>query len=165
MKELIEKLSSYNLLNYLLPGALFAVLCERITSYQIVQSDIVIALFLYYFIGMVISRIGSLFLEPVTKWTKFVKFAEYGDFVAVAAKDGKLNTLSEANNTYRTLCSLFVTLMLVKLYEVLARKVGISQTATPYILFVLLFLLFAFAYRKQTRYIVRRVGKGKNEHC
>lgn len=165
MKELIEKLSSYNLLNYLLPGALFAVFAEGITSYKIVQSNVVIALFLYYFIGMVISRIGSLCFEPLAKLTKFVKFAEYSDFVTVAAKDEKLNTLSEANNTYRTLCSLFVTLGLVKLYELLAPKIGISSTATPYILLVFLFLLFAFAYRKQTRYIVRRIETGQNEHC
>ena len=124
MKELVEKLSSYNLLNYLLPGALFAVFAERITSYKVIQTDVVVALFLYYFVGMVISRIGSLCVEPFLKLTGFVKFSEYSDFVTVAARDPKLDTLSEANNTYRTLCSLFLALGIVKLYEGLSLKVG-----------------------------------------
>lgn len=165
MKELIEKISSYNLLNYLLPGALFAVFIERVTPYKIVQTDVVTALFLYYFIGMVISRIGSLLFEPVTKKIKLVKFADYNEFVAAAAKDAILNTLSESNNMYRTLCSLFLTLGMVKLYELIASKAGFTTTTTSWILFICLFLLFTFAYRKQTNYIAKRVEANKNEHC
>lgn len=165
MKELIEKISSYNLLNYLLPGALFAVFIERVTPYEIVQTDVVTALFLYYFIGMVVSRIGSLLFEPVTKKIKLVKFADYNEFVAASAKDATLNTLSEANNMYRTLCSLFITLGIVKLYELIASKAGISTVATWWILFICLFFLLTFAYRKQTNYIAKRVEASKNVHC
>lgn len=165
MKELIEKLTSYNIFNYLLPGALFAVFVERVTPYKVVQSDVVIGLFLYYFIGMVISRFGSLLFEPLTKLTKFVTFAEYKDFVTVSTKDDKLNTLSEANNAYRTMCSLFASLIGVKLYHLAATKMGIPQTATIYIVVVGLFFLFAFSYRKQTNYIVKRIEAHKDDHC
>ncbi len=163
MKELIEKISSYNLFNYLLPGALFAVFVERVTSYRIVHDDIVTALFLYYFIGMVISRIGSLFFEPIAKIIGFAKFADYKKYVEASTKDEQLMTLSEANNTYRTLCSLFLTLGIVKLYELISSKAGISATGTSCILFACLFILFAFAYRKQTNYITQRIGVNNSE--
>jgi hypothetical protein len=67
MKDLIEKLSSYNLFNYLFPGVIFAVISEKMTSYSFLQDDIIVGVFVYYFIGLVVSRFGSLFLEPVLK--------------------------------------------------------------------------------------------------
>src|SRR5258708_39583652 len=67
MKELLDRLASYNLFNYLLPGVVFVVLAEQVTSYSFIQDDIVIGGFVYSFMGMVISRVGSLFLEPLFK--------------------------------------------------------------------------------------------------
>ena len=117
MKELLDKLSSYNIFNYLLPGTLFALVAERITDIRIIQSDIVIGLFLYYFIGLVISRVGSLVLEPLMRRVSFVKYAPYKDFVSVSARDPKLEILSETNNMYRTLCALFFTLVVLTILE------------------------------------------------
>ncbi len=161
MKEFFEKISSYNLFNYLLPGILFAAFAERVTAYKIIQSDIVVGLFLYYFIGLVISRIGSIVLEPLMRKSRFVTFAPYRDYVTVAAKDAKLETLSEANNMYRTLCALFVSLGMLKLFEFIADWAGLSAQIARFILLGLLFVLFAAAYRKQTRYIRERIEAGK----
>ena len=161
MKELIDKISSYNLFNYLLPGCLFAVFVEQFTSFSIAQPDIIIAFFLYYFIGLVVSRIGSLLLAPIAKRTKFVKYAEYADFVNASTTDDKLDTLSEANNTYRTLCTLFLTLAATKMYESLSIKAKLSQEMTTYSLCFALFLLFAFAYRKQVDFITKRIEARK----
>ena len=60
MDGLLDKISSYNIFNYLLPGSLFAVIADAVTDYRLIQEDIVVGLFLYYFIGLVVSRIGSL---------------------------------------------------------------------------------------------------------
>ena len=87
MKDILSKISSYNLFNYLLPGIVFSVLAERITTYKIIQTDIIVGLFLYYFCGLVISRIGSLIIEPAMKRVSFIKFAPYKDYVRVSAKD------------------------------------------------------------------------------
>ena len=117
MKELLDKLSSYNIFNYLLPGILFAALATRFTSYQLLQSDIVIGVFIYYFVGMVVSRFGSLVLEPLLKQWSFIKFAPYEDFVVASQADSKIDILSEQNNMYRTLCSLFLLLGLLKVFK------------------------------------------------
>jgi hypothetical protein len=63
MINLLDKLSSYNLFNYLLPGIVFVILSSDFTRYSFVQQDIVLGLFLYYFIGLAISRFGSLIIE------------------------------------------------------------------------------------------------------
>jgi hypothetical protein len=113
--------------------------------------------FLYYFIGMVISRAGSLVFAPLLKKTGFVVYTEYKDFVAASKEDEKLDILSEANNTYRTFCSLFLIVGSVKLYETLARRASIPEDTSEWVLFLVLFLLFAFAYRKQTKFITQRI--------
>src|SRR5215467_1053056 len=108
MKDLLDKISSYNLFNYLLPGVLFAALAETWTSYRFLQSNLVVGVFVYYFFGLVISRVGSLIIEPSLRKVSFVKFASYDDFVAASQKDPKIDVLSEVNDMYRTFCSLFV---------------------------------------------------------
>ena len=64
MKDLLEKLSSYNIFNYLFPGVLFAAMGSHLTSYSLLIDDTVIGVFVYYFYGLVVSRVGSLVLEP-----------------------------------------------------------------------------------------------------
>ena len=164
MKDLLDKISSYNLFNYLLPGVLFAVLADGLTSYTFIQSDIVVGIFLYYFIGLVISRVGSLAIEPILKKTSFIKFADYKDFVLASREDPILEVLSEVNNMYRTLCSLFLLLAALKAYELLAERYPLLASSSPYILVGSLFALFIFSYRKQTQYITKRILSRKNEH-
>lgn len=157
MKDFMDKLSSYNLFNYLLPGVLFGVFAERLTSHHIIQDDVIITLFMCYFIGMCVSRIGSLIIEPILKATSFLRFAPYHEFVKASQKDAKLEILSEANNTYRTLLSLFVSLLLLMLFDGAMRLLKVPQHASTMILCVLLALLFAWSYRKQTAYITNRI--------
>jgi len=157
MNELLSKLSSYNLFNYLLPGIVFTVLAGEIIHYPLLQRDILTAAFLYYFVGLVVSRFGSLIIEPLLKAISFVKFADYKDFVAMSQKDAKLDVLSEVNNTYRTLASLFSLLLLLKLYVKLEGNFPSLHGWGPTILAVLLLVLFLFSYRKQTSYITKRI--------
>jgi hypothetical protein len=157
MPDLLDKISSYNLFNYLLPGVLFAVTASKLTHYSFLGYEIAVAAFLYYFIGLVISRFGSLIVEPSLKACGFVRFAPYKAFVSASKKDPKIEILSEANNTFRTLCSLFVVLLLLKFYELLGSHWKFLEDFRLVILVVLLLLMFAFAYRKQTKYVAQRI--------
>ncbi len=157
MKEFIDRLSAYNIFNYLFPGAIFAGLGDNFTSYSLIQENILIGLFLYYFIGLIISRIGSLTLEPLLKWIKFVKFASYEDYVKASKLDPKIEIFSEQNNMYRSLCMLPIALILLKIYD-LAWGSGLpNNAAIIFIIFVGLLALFLYSYRKQTKYVVKRV--------
>ena len=158
MKDLLEKLSSYNIFNYLLPGVVFVVIAEKLTSFKFIQNDIIIGVFLYYFIGLVISRIGSLFIEPILKKIKFITFAPYSEFVNASKKDDKVDTLSEVNNMYRTFCSLFLVLIVFKCYDLVLKKYPILSRWSSVVITLGLFLLFLFAYRKQAEYITKRIN-------
>lgn len=157
MKELLDKISSYNLFNYLLPGIIFAVLASDITHYPIVQRDIFTAPFMCYFVGLVVSRFGSLVIGPLLKRLSFVRFAPYSDFVVASQKDTQLQVLSEANNTYRTLCSLFTLLLLLKLYMRVEGRLPFLKEWHATTLVVLLLVMFLFSYRKQTSFITKRI--------
>ena len=159
MDGLLDKISSYNIFNYLLPGSLFAVIADAVTDYRFIQEDIIVGLFLYYFIGLVVSRIGSLVIEPVLKAVRFVTFIDYGKFVEASKADSKIDVLSETNNMYRTLCALFLLLLLVVLFDRFAPLLPWLVDGAPYIAGVALLIMFLFAYRKQTAYIVGRVNK------
>lgn len=161
MNDLLAKLSSYNLFNYLLPGVIFALLARDLIHYPVAPQSIITGAFLCYFLGLVISRFGSLIIEPILKHTKLVRFADYKDFVAASKKDDHLALLSEVNNTYRTLCALFCLLLLLKLYMGIEAKFSILQNWDTTILLVLLLAMFLFSYRKQTFYITKRVAANK----
>jgi len=163
MENLLEKISSYNIFNYLLPGTLFAFLLPLVTTYNIDQKNLLLAAFAYYFIGMVISRIGSLFVEPLLRKIGFLKFSDYGDFVRASAGDEKLETLSEVNNTYRTICALILCLLVVWAYGGAEQRWPMLLPLTPYLLGGFIFLLFLFSYRKQTSYITKRVNAHKRK--
>lgn len=159
MKEILDKLSSYNLFNYLFPGILFAIFAEEITHYSFIQPDLIIGAFLYYFIGLVVSRFGSLVIEPFFKKVGLLKFADYEEFITAAKKDSKIEVLSEANNMYRTLSSVFISLLILKIYELIEAKVQILSVWSLYILVVLLLVIFICSYKKQTKYIFKRITK------
>lgn len=157
MKDLIDKLSSYNIFNYLLPGTLFVGLSKYVTGYDLVQDNMVVGIFIYYFLGMVISRIGSLVIEPILKKTRFLKFADYADYIAAAKKDEKIDLLSEANNTYRTITAMILLLLLLKLYRYLEITWALSSQTTIYLMTGILACIFLFSHRKQTSFIKRRI--------
>jgi hypothetical protein len=161
MKEIIEKLSSYNIFNYLLPGIVFSILTSKFTSTNLIFDNLVIGVFLYYFIGLVISRVGSVIIEPLLKWIKFLKFADYKDFVSVSKTDNKLEILSEANNMYRTFVSMFSILFLIIGFQRLSEYYIILKNIQDLIVLAVLFVLFLFSYRKQTNYITKRIKASK----
>lgn len=157
MKELLDKLSSYNLFNYLLPGVIFAALVDRFTSFHAIQDSIAVGVFVYYFIGSVISRVGSLFIEPLLKRTKFVTFAAYSDFVAAAKEDPKIEILSEQNNMYRTICAMLLLFGAVIAIDKFGKQCIWLEEWSGYLMLTALFALYLFSYRKQCNYITNRV--------
>ena len=114
-------------------------------------------LFVYYFIGSVISRVGSLFIEPLLKRTKFVTFAPYSDFVAAAKEDPKIEILSEQNNMYRTICAMLLLFGAVIAIDKFGKQCIWLEEWSGYLMLTALFTLYLFSYRKQCNYITNRV--------
>ena len=112
---------------------------------------------------MIVSRIGSVIVEPLLKKCKFVVFANYEDYIYASKEDTMIEILSETNNLYRSILGLALTLLIVKLYLIIIKRYSYLNTFSPIIIIISIFVLFAFAYKKQTKYIKQRVEKSKNE--
>lgn len=157
MDELLKKLSSYNLLNYLLPGVAFVVLAKEVCGYSLYIDNIVLGAFYYYFIGLIIGRIGSLIIEPLCRRIGIVKFRNYVRYVRASVKDTKLETLSETNNTYRTFIAVMLCLGLLRLVLWIIALVPILKNYVAPILIVAFLVLLLQSYRKQSSYICDRI--------
>jgi hypothetical protein len=132
-------------------------MATRYTSVTLTSKDLLLAFFIYYFIGLVISRIGSLIIEPVLLKINLVKYSDYSDYLKASKEDQKIETLLEVNNTYRTIIAMFFSLALFKGFDVLAAKFSMLASFGPYILGLFMMILFIWSFKKQSNYINKRV--------
>ena len=162
LAQIVEKISSYNIVNNLYPGILFVYVLKIMFGTNLLSNNWFENLIVFYFVGMVLSRIGSIVIEPVMKKIKIIKYAPYQDYVKASSIDPLVGTLSETNNTYRTLLSTFICAFVYKfgasINEVcLKNKITFLQENKDWILLTVLILLFVFSYVKQTSYVRKRV--------
>ena len=169
IKTVTEKISSYNIFNNLFPGVIFCCALNRITRFTFSSDNIIEQLFIWYFEGMVISRIGSIFIEGGLKKLKikkqpYIVFADYKQYSAASEAKPFIATLSEVNNTYRTIIALLISLSIIYLYDIfvfdwIAKFLPIGNEIAFIALGIFLVLLFVKSYKKQTDYVRRQVEK------
>ena len=152
LKDIFEKISSYNILNYLIPGAIFWYLCPILCGVTLPVDNMVGELVGFYFVGMIIYSIGSMLIEPIYLKIHIVQFEAYSQYIAASNADPKLISLSESNNTFRTMIALCISLVITKLYFEYFPDLN-----SWWIIFIL-FLVFSFAYIKRTLYIKSRIS-------
>lgn len=152
MSELLQKLSTYNIFNYLFPGVVFVILLNRYTEINLVVDDVILGMFLYYFFGLVLSRIGSILIEPVLRCTKIIQFSDYARFVRASKLDDKIELFSEVNNMHRTIIAMLGVLLVISIC---------NGSATCHLTTGLLgiVILFILSYRKQTSVITKRIDE------
>lgn len=158
MEELLTKISSCNIFNNLVPGAVFVSLLNFTGTYTFDFKSIVIELATYYFIGMIISRVGSIVVEPILKKMHIIKFSSYIDYVSASSIDDKIDVLSESNNLYRTIVAalglfiiLFAIIELKEEFEIPANWITLP-------IVIIVFFMFVISYRKQSGYISNRIS-------
>lgn len=159
MGEIIKILSTYNIFTNLLPGVLFITLINELSVYNFSSEDILKQSIIFYFVGLIINRIGSIVVEPFLKKINLLKFTDYSKYISVSKKDSKLVTLSEVNNMYRSLTAVFFAFTLIKFYEFFNANIfDIPKTFTVICTYIIVFYLVIFSYIKQTKYIAKRVN-------
>ena len=152
MSELLHKLSTYNIFNYLFPGVVFVISLNRYAKIDLVVDDVILGMFLYYFFGLVLSRIGSILIEPVLRCTRIIRFADYPRFVRASKLDDKIELLSEVNNMHRTIIAMLGVLLVISICNGSATWQLILGLVSSIILFIL-------SYRKQTSFITKRIDE------
>lgn len=178
-KSVVDKITSYNIFNNFFPGIIFCYIVRHTTRFNFATGEIWEKLFIYYLIGMIISRIGSILIEKILKSIKvknketkkkepFLKFEEYEDYVEASENSPFIKTLNESNNAYRTIISVFVMVIIVKLYDwllydLIDQSGAVGNNIVFIIVCILVTTIFVFSYRKQTTYISSRVNKYVSE--
>ncbi len=161
MEKLIEKIDEYNIFNFILPGLIFTYLLKYYVGIDIFQENLIEMIFIYYFTGSIISRIGSIIIEKILIKCKFIKYAPYEDYIKANEKDKKISQLLIVNNMYRTICSGFILLIILRIIKELFNKWNLSMGILNTILIITIMLLYLFSYRKQTKYIEKRIEINK----
>ena len=163
--SIFEKISSYNILNNLLPGVAFCEIVNMITRFDIRTGSVWKDLFVMYFTGIVISRIGSVIVEEGLKRLSFrgkkaIERAKYPEYLEACKHDKQIEILNETNNTYRTIIAMLICIAIVYIYDKYI-YMRLCNSTEIMIIGVLCFLiiLFILSYRKQTNYIRKRVDK------
>lgn len=173
IKTVVEKFSSYNIFNNLFPGAIFCYVLNKITRFTLSSDNFIEQLFIWYFAGIIMSRIGSIFIEEALKKLKiknepYIIFADYKQYSAASEARPFIATLSEINNTYRTLVAVLLSLIALYLFDILifdfiTNLVSIGNEIVYICLGLFLTLLFVKSYKKQTGYIKKQVERYVNE--
>lgn len=164
MGEFIQKISSYNIFNYLFSGIIFCAIVERFTQYVITQNNVFIDIFIFYFIGLSISRIGSLILEPILIKIKVLKSYDYKDYLETSKNYNEIKIFLEVANMYRTFLSMFIVFSIIKIYELISIKYEINSTIVKIFLAIGFIVLFLCSYIKQSKYILNRIKFYKNKN-
>lgn len=161
MEKLIEKIDEYNIFNFILPGIVFTYLLKYYVGIDIFQENIVEMIFIYYFIGSIISRIGSVIIEKILVKCKVIKYASYEDYLKAIEKDKEISKLITFNNMYRTICSGCMLLIILKIAKELFNLWNVSTEVSYIILIISIMILYMFSYRKHTKYIKTRIEINK----
>lgn len=165
IKILIDKFSQYNFLTNILPGSVLCIILKYLVGYDLIPEDNYQAGIVFYFVGIVNSRVGSLIIEPVLKKISWVIFAPYPKFLQAEKEDSKLEPLSQENNVYRS----YISVMFISVVGYIHKNYSLDGkqllSDDPLVLVVSLLILFLFAYRKQTSFVRKRVENNikKNE--
>ncbi len=157
MENIIKSISRYNILNYLIPGTIFCVLLRLLTSLDLIQPEIYTGVFLYYFVGLIISRIGSLIVEPIFKKLGIISYAPYAEYIRALKNDPQISDLSEANNAYRTFAAMCIMLLVSIIVCWGIERFQVDAGESSILLVLALIVLFIFSHRKQTSFIKMRV--------
>ena len=157
IKDVVEKLSSYNIFTTLLPGAVFAALADRFTDHQLVQPDVITAVAFYYFLGMILSRIGALIVAPIAKMCGLVTFKPYNEYLTAYNRDELIPHLVETGNMYRTMIAVALSLGALLLYDKAREELTPRPEAHILAMLVGMAALFAAAYARNTKFITRRI--------
>lgn len=182
MEQFLKQISPYEILNNFLTGVCFCILLEKFTRWTVISNqETLVNCCLFYFVGLVVGRIGSLIIEPFLKWLKlpvkrgkdstgnqvketkpFLLFAPYGDYVEAEKEDAKIDVLSGKNNVYRSLIAVFFCFFLVKLYEIAFHECVVSHGLRELVIIIgalILMVVFTLSYQKQTKYVRERVER------
>lgn len=160
LKTISEKISSYQIFTYILPGIVFLAPLSWYYTKEIPATSIWEKLLICYFVGMTVSRIGTFVFESWPSHIKWkwlgIQLIDYPALIKAEKKDPKINSLLQVSNTYRSMAAASFSLLLVAILNYYF-PLGFNFPHGLHILNLFLCLLFYFSFKKQYWYVNERV--------
>lgn len=157
MSNFIEKMGSYQIMTNLLPGVFCGMALKLLLGIAMPMENIGEEIIVYYFMGFIINRISSLIVKPVLKKCKFIHEVSYPDYSRAMKIDSKIDILSETNNYFRALLTSSLLLIVIQMIRKSIWKIEWISSNWKWISMISLVILFLFAYKKQIKFICKRV--------
>lgn len=158
MGKFIEKLDSYELMTSLLPGAFFCISLKIFLGIEFPIENIVEEIVVYYFLGLIVNRIGSIIVKPFLLKINIIKEVTYNEYVNAEKKDSKIKVLMETCNFYRSMMTSCLLLLIMKCVFLILLNISWFQENWRGILLLGLIALFLATYRKQMNFVCKRVN-------
>jgi hypothetical protein len=154
-----ENFSAYDFVNNFIPGAIFGVLVSEFSKFNFLYADSIVSGAVFFSIGIVLSRIGSLVVGPFLDIFNSETQNSYEEYVDAASKDAKIDKLSETRNMYRCIVTaLIASSIFIVLYFEKSEVVTPTQLTLAFLFCI---ILFSYAYLKQGKYIEKRINMQK----
>ena len=153
MSSFIQKIEEYELVNYLIPGVMFVLFRNFIFDNYILKDEGIIFFLKCYIIGFILSRVGSVVIEPALRKIYNIKPKEYELYCKAERKDEKIKILLKNSNLCRN-CVAMILAVVVETVLIIFPKPIINKM----LFFAVLLWLFAEGYSKQTNMLIKRIG-------
>lgn len=160
LKSLLERVSSYQIFTFLLPGVAFLAPLTWYYSKPIPETTIWEKLLICYFVGMIISRIGTFVFES---WPGHlpckrlgIELINYPQLIKSEKLDSKIGSLLQVSNTYRSMAGAAFSLLLVGLVNHFY-NLGFHFPRVLHWINIFLCILFYSSFKKQYWYVNERV--------
>lgn len=156
VNSLFNRLSSYQLLAILLPGASLLGYMKIFLCIDIkVDENVWWFLLSSYVTGVILSRIGSVVIEGIMKKFSYIKKYDIQKYINKRKEDDLVETLLSFANLYRSFSAVFLTLPIISILK----GYKPDEHCTMYILYLLSLILFVFSFYKQYGYFCNSVDK------
>lgn len=157
LEKLFERISSYQILNFLYTGIVcwYGLIYLGFDEFQ--KQSITTTLIGSYFIGMTMSRIGSLVIEECfIKWN-WIEKTDHGKQVCAEKMDSKVELMLSLCNTYRTFAAIFLVFLLLSIITKFCCDLNLKHNITFILISLALTVLYSFSFVKQYKYVKKRV--------
>ena len=155
LDALFKKLSSYQLFNFIVPGALFLGILKFLFDVDIqIDNNIWWFMLASYITGISLSRFGSIVIEGFLLKGGIIKDYDVRKYLQKKKDYELIEMLLELTNLYRTLCALFTVLFLITF------KFKDPCECHWFLTELSLAILFGLSFYKQYNYFLDSINNG-----
>lgn len=159
MSDLAYLISNTRIVSCLVPGAMMCVFINNYFRVDFLKNDALFNIIIFYAVGVVIGRVGSIVIEPFFKNIGLIEKDNYARFIEAEERNPKLNTIDEICRFYRSLVALMIIIIVGLIVSFFLKMYSLWISFGALIAAILILVLMVFAYRKQSKYTIERINK------